>query len=555
MNRGSRRSSSRGMAFVLALIVALVLALTPITAFAEGETASGAAADPSKVKTMTATEAVTELGILLGDGDGVSEAYLAKTTTRLQAAILLLRLMGKEKEAQAYAGTETFVDASSAGKAAQPILAYLKNHPELGWSGTGGGRFDPTTAITSQQIYKVMLESLQYSTASDFTYADTLKFAAAQGLSRAAAAAPFTNRDLAVALTEALQAMPKGKEHSLLHELSEMKVISSDKAMLLEGQRIDVQKLADGTSYLTDGKGMALYLFTKDMADLSSCQGACLTNWPVFYSEDLLLSEGLNAKDFGSFTRTDGAKQLTYQGWPLYYFVKDVKALDTTGEGVGNVWFLIKQPFYTVALGTDAKLGNYLVDSNGVSLYYFDKDVKDSSVCAGECLVKWPVFHADSIVAPKGVDAKDFGEITRTDGAKQTTFKGYPLYYFFQDAKRGDLKGQAAGNVWFVVDPVKFSGTTAGKAAPTPAPEATKVTIEMKGYQFSKTEITVKAGTTIEFVNKDSDQHNAVAVDGSFKTDLLDIGETATIKLDKPGVYDYFCEPHKEHMKGKIIVQ
>lgn len=554
--------SPRGLAFVLALILALVLAITPLTALAEGEqpateAANGSTVEASTVKTLTATEAVTQLGILVGDGDGVTEAYLAKTTTRLQAAILLLRLMGKEKEAQAYVGTGTFVDAGSAGKAAQPVLAFLKNHPEYGWSGTGNGRFDPIAVITSQQLYKVMLESLQYSTATDFTYAQTLEFAAAQGLSRAAAATPFTNRDLAVALTETLQAMPKGKSHSLLHELTEMNVVSADKAMLLEGQRIDIQKLADGSSYLTDGKGMALYLFTKDMADLSSCLEACLKNWPIFYSEQLLLSENLNAKDFGSFTRTDGAKQLTYQGWPLYYFVKDLKANDTTGEGVGNVWFLIKQPFYTIALGTEAKLGNYLVDSNGVSLYYFDKDVSGASSCSGQCLVKWPAFHADTIVTPKGLDKKDFGEITREDGTKQTTFKGYPLYYYVDDKNRGDLKGQTLGNVWFVVDPVAFSGTTAGKAVPPPAPaeELTKVTIEMKGYKFSQTEITVKAGTTIEFINRDGDQHNAVAVDGSFKTELLDNGESATIVLDKPGIYDYFCGPHKDHMKGKIIVE
>ncbi|WP_373230986.1 plastocyanin/azurin family copper-binding protein [Cohnella sp.] len=562
MNNGIRRISTRSMALILGLLMVLVWVLTPITALAEGEqagTATGTATDVSAVKTFTATEAVTQLGILLGDGDGVSEAYLAKTTTRLQAAILLLRLMGKEKEAQAYAGTDTFVDAGSAGKAAQPVLAYLKNHPEYGWSGTGGGRFDPTSAITSQQLYKVMLESLQYSTATDFTYAETLKFAASQGLSRSAAATPFTNRDLAVALTETLQAMPKGKSHSLLHELVEMKVIAADKAMLLEGQRIDIQKLADGSSYLTDGKGMSLYLFTKDMADLSSCKGECLKNWPVFYSDQLLLSENLNAKDFGSFTRTDGAKQLTYQGWPLYYFIKDMKADDTAGEGVGNVWFLVKQPFYTVALGTDTntdtKLGNYLVDSNGVSLYYFDKDPAGSSVCAGDCLVKWPAFHTDSIVTPKGLDKKDFGEITRADGMKQTTFKGYPLYTFFQDVKRGDLKGQAVGNVWFVVNPQTFSGTTAGKATPVPAPAETKVTIEMKEYSFTPTELTVKAGTTVEFINRDDMQHNAVAVDGSFKTELLDKGESATIKLDKPGTYEYFCEPHKSFMKGKIIVQ
>jgi plastocyanin len=50
-------------------------------------------------------------------------------------------------------------------------------------------------------------------------------------------------------------------------------------------------------------------------------------------------------------------------------------------------------------------------------------------------------------------------------------------------------------------------------------------------------------------------QHNAVAVDGSFKTKLLDENESATITLTKPGEYEYYCEPHKSFMKGKIIVK
>jgi len=527
------------------LLAASLLTIT-WTAQAEEALPSGGSAAPSIAQ---ASDLAAQLGVLRGDGQGVTEAYLAKSTTRIQAAILYLRLLGKEGDALAYTGTDTFSDASSAGKANAPVLAYLKNHPEYGWNGTGGNKFEPAAPVTSQQLYKVMLEALGYKSGTDFDYDDTLAFAASKGLSRAAAAAPFKNADLAVALIEALQATVKAGDKTLFAQLA-LPPVPAGAADILGGQRIDIAKAADGTTYLTDGEGKALYLFTKDSVDLDSCQDQCLTNWPVVYSDHILLANGLNRTDFGSFTRSDGSKQLTYKGWPLYSFAKDTKVGDVNGEGVGGVWFLIKQPFYTVGLGTDAKLGNYLVDSLGKTLYYFDKDPVDASVCSGTCLENWPAFHADAILAPKGVNASDFSEITREDGTKQTTFKGYPLYYFAKDAKRGDLNGQAVNNVWFVVDPAEFEGTTTGMT------QATKVTIEIKDYQFQSADITVKAGTTIEFVNRDADmKHNAVAVNGEFETPLLDEGQSATITLTKPGVYEYFCEPHKSFMKGKITVQ
>ncbi|MBW5448148.1 hypothetical protein GE107_18990 [Cohnella sp. CFH 77786] len=539
-----------GKKWLWMLILTIGMAIAPMGVLAEG--GSGAAATTTAtagVQTGHASDIAAQLGILLGDGNGVTDAYLAKTTTRVQGAILTLRLLGKEKEALAYDGTDNFADAGSVGKSIRPVLAYLKKHPELGWSGIGGGRFGPNQAITAQQVYKVMLEALSYKTGSDFQYADTIAFSASKGLTRAAAAKPFTNRDLASALLETLQATPKGGTKPLVDVLAETKVLSADKAGLLSGKRIDVRKAADGSMYLTDGNGMALYLFTKDMADLNSCVGQCLANWPVFGADRLLLADGLDGKDFGSFIRADGTKQITYKGWPLYYWVKDTKPGDITGEGVGKVWYLIKQPFYTVTVGTDPKLGNYLVDANGMTLYYFDKDPKGTSVCSGDCLANWPAFHADKIAVPSGLKAEDFGEIIRPDGAKQTTFKGYPLYYWVKDTKRGDTTGHEVGKVWFVVDPDKFAGTTAGNSI------ADNVTIEMKNYMFSSEEVTIKAGSTVTFVNRDNDKHNAVALDGSFRIPLLSQGESATIKLDKPGTYEFVCEPHKDHMKGKIIVQ
>lgn len=102
-------------------------------------------------------------------------------------------------------------------------------------------------------------------------------------------------------------------------------------------------------------------------------------------------------------------------------------------------------------------IGSYLADNKGMTLYYFKKDSPGKSACTGACLEKWPIFYAEKISAPKGVAAKDFGTITREDGKKQTTYKGWPLYYFFQDKNPGDTKGQGVNNVWYVINPATFT--------------------------------------------------------------------------------------------------
>jgi plastocyanin len=147
-----------------------------------------------------------ELGLLLGDGNGVDDAYLAKKATRLQAAIISLRLQGELSAAEAHNGTDTFSDADQVGKTNQRILAYLKAHPELGWSGIGDGTFKPLDPISAQQFYKVMLEALGYKSGTDFAYDDTVSFAAAKGLTGIAGQAVLTNGHIATALVEALAA-------------------------------------------------------------------------------------------------------------------------------------------------------------------------------------------------------------------------------------------------------------------------------------------------------------------------------------------------------------
>lgn len=228
-------------------------------------------------------------------------------------------------------------------------------------------------------------------------------------------------------------------------------------AGFVSAQAIQVQTTSDGTKYLTDDKGMTLYYFTLDTDGQSACYGDCEKHWPIFYAKDLTVSSDLNAADFGTVTRKDGTKETTYKGWPLYYWFKDMKAGDMSGEGVGGVWYIEKVPAYTVMIGTEKPVGNYLTDCEGRTLYYFTKDSSGQSACSGDCLKNWPAFTTDSFSVPSALNASDFGTITRDDGTMQVTYKGYPLYYFIRDRARGQVAGQAVGKVWYVIDPAKFN--------------------------------------------------------------------------------------------------
>ena len=95
-------------------------------------------------------------------------------------------------------------------------------------------------------------------------------------------------------------------------------------------------------SFLVDDKGMTLYLFTKDSPGTSTCYDKCATAWPpLLTSGNATAGAGVDASKLGTTARTDGTTQVTYNGWPLYYFAKDKQAGDTTGQGVGSVWYVV----------------------------------------------------------------------------------------------------------------------------------------------------------------------------------------------------------------------
>lgn len=111
---------------------------------------------------------------------------------------------------------------------------------------------------------------------------------------------------------------------------------------------------------------------------------------------------------------------------------------------------------HAVMAKTKDGVGTYLSDAKGMTLYWFKKDSPGKSACAGPCVEKWPVYYREKVMAGKGMSEGDFGTITREDGGKQTTFRGYPLYYWVGDKAPGDTNGQGVKDVWYVVDPAAF---------------------------------------------------------------------------------------------------
>jgi len=104
---------------------------------------------------------------------------------------------------------------------------------------------------------------------------------------------------------------------------------------------------------LVDSQGMSLYLFAPDDQGDSTCYDACADNWPPLAAEgDVTVGEGLDDGLVGTVTRTDSTTQVTYGGWPLYYFARDSAPGDINGQGVNDVWFLLSADG-SAALGGD----------------------------------------------------------------------------------------------------------------------------------------------------------------------------------------------------------
>ena len=109
-------------------------------------------------------------------------------------------------------------------------------------------------------------------------------------------------------------------------------------------------------SILVDASGRTLYLFKADSATMSACTGACATAWPPLLANGTpTAGTGLTASKLGTITRSGGTRQVTYNGHPLYLFIKDTKPGQTTGQGVtafGAAWFAVSPAGNQISTGS-----------------------------------------------------------------------------------------------------------------------------------------------------------------------------------------------------------
>jgi len=106
-----------------------------------------------------------------------------------------------------------------------------------------------------------------------------------------------------------------------------------------EGAGVSTASTDLGT-ILVDPAGMTVYVFLNDTDGESTCYDDCAGIWPAVPA-DAAISSDLDSSMFGSTTRTDGTEQLTVGGQPLYTYAPDQAPGDTTGQGIGDVWFVV----------------------------------------------------------------------------------------------------------------------------------------------------------------------------------------------------------------------
>ena len=226
-------------------------------------------------------------------------------------------------------------------------------------------------------------------------------------------------------------------------------------------QSVVVQVAASGLGdILTDGDGNTLYLFMPDNQSTPGCNAACAEAWPPLMGEPAA-GAGVNSSLLGTVSRQDGTTQATYNSWPLYYFGGDPAAGDTNGQGLNEVWFVLDPAGEGVMPMADAApslqvassgLGDILTDADGNTLYLFTPDNQGAPTCNDDCADAWPPLAGEPL-AGSGADGSLVGTISRQDGTTQTTYNGWPLYYFSGDSAAGDTNGQGVGDVWFAIDP------------------------------------------------------------------------------------------------------
>ena len=224
---------------------------------------------------------------------------------------------------------------------------------------------------------------------------------------------------------------------------------------------------------LIDASGRTLYLFTVDERDKSNCLGGCALAWPPLLTiGEPTAAASIADERLSSITRDDSSRQVTFNGWPLYYYAPDRGPGDARGQNNGSLWYVVSTyggPIQTNAVVTTSdrsSLGVILTEASGRTIYLFTMDEQDQSRCIAGCALAWPPLLTVGIpTAGEGVPNERLDSIRREDGYLQVAYNRQPLYYFAPDETPGDTLGQGVGDVWFVVSP---GGEAVTQIPPTP---------------------------------------------------------------------------------------
>ena len=110
-----------------------------------------------------------------------------------------------------------------------------------------------------------------------------------------------------------------------------------------------------------------------------------------------------------------------------------------------------------VSVASVGDVGRVLVDSEGLTLYYFEKDKGGKSACYGACASAWPPLTTSGAPhATSGTESSKLGTTKRRDGSVQVTYAGWPLYTYTADVKPGEDNGtdvDAFGAPWYPLHP------------------------------------------------------------------------------------------------------
>lgn len=124
-----------------------------------------------------------------------------------------------------------------------------------------------------------------------------------------------------------------------------------------------------------------------------------------------------------------------------------------------------------LAVTTNSSLGQIVTTGAGRTVYRYDADSSNPSKsnCTGACASIWPpvVVTGSSMPAVAGVSSGMLGEITRSDGSKQLTLAGWPLYTYAGDTAAGTANGQGSGGTWWAVTPTGAKAKTGGGSSST----------------------------------------------------------------------------------------